>query len=209
MISIISIKDEIYRKIFHLLLLLVPIGYYFLGKWKLLAILIPISIIVISLDFYRRKNQEIQSYFVKIFGPILLEHKIEQDKFCSASYACFAITLMFLLFKPEIAILGTLILIICDSTAAIIGKNFQSEPFFEKTLYGSAAFFISGILILTACGLHYNFKASLYIFGLFSLFVATMIEARPNLLNIDDNFTAPFSFALTLSIFDLIWNYSY
>ncbi len=209
MISIISIKDEIYRKIFHLLLILVPVGYYFLEKWKLLAILIPISIIVISLDFYRRKNQKIQSYFIKIFGPILREHKIEQNKFCSASYACFAITIMFLLFKSEIAILGTFILIICDSAAAIIGRNFQSEPFFEKTLYGSAAFFISGILVLIACGSHHNFKASLYIFGLFSLFVATMIEARPGLLNIDDNFTAPFSFTLTLSIFDLIWNYHY
>jgi uncharacterized membrane protein len=65
MTSITSIKDEIYRKIFHLLLLFVPISYYFLGKWKLLAILIPISAIIISLDFYRRKNQKIQSYLEK------------------------------------------------------------------------------------------------------------------------------------------------
>ncbi len=205
MTSITSIKDEIYRKIFHLLLLFVPISYYFLGKWKLLAILIPISAIIISLDFYRRKNQKIQSYFIKIFRPILLEHEIEQDKFCSASYACFALTIMFLLFKSEIAIIGAFILIICDSAAAIIGRNLPSEPFFEKTLYGSAAFFISGIIVLITCGLHYHFKASLYIFGFFSLFVATMIEARPSLLHLDDNFTAPFSFALTLSIFDIIW----
>jgi dolichol kinase len=209
MTLITSIKDEIYRKIFHLLLLFVPISYYFLGKWKLLAILIPISAIIILLDFYRRKNQKIQSYFIKIFRPILLEHEIEQDKFCSASYACFALTIMFLLFKSEIAIIGAFILIICDSAAAIIGRNFPSEPFFEKTLYGSAAFFISGIIVLITCAVHYHFKASLYIFGFFSLFVSTMIEARPSLLNLDDNFTAPFSFALTLSIFDIIWNYSY
>jgi dolichol kinase len=209
MISIAHIRDEIYRKIFHLTLLLVPIGYYFLGKWKLLSILIPISVIIISLDFYRRKHQKIQSHFIKIFGPILLEHQIEQNKFCSASYACFATTLIFLLFKAEIAILGVLILVICDSAAAIIGRNFSSEPFFEKTLYGSAAFFVSGVLVLISCGLHYDFKFSLYIFGLFALFVATMIEARPSLLHIDDNFTVPFSFALTMSIFDIIWNYSY
>ncbi len=209
MASIIDIKDEVCRKIFHLLLVVVPIGYHFLGRWNLLLILIPVSIITLAFDFYRNKNPKIQSYFVKIFGPILREHELQPNKFCGASYAFLAFTMIFLLFKSEIAVLAALILIICDSAAAIIGKSYDSPPFFEKTFYGSATFFISGIIVLISCAIAYHASASFYIFGFFALFVATIIEARPKLLDIDDNFTVPFSFALTLSAFDLIWNYNY
>ena len=203
------IKEEVHRRIFQLSLLAIPIGYHFLGKWKLLSILIPVSIAVISLDFYRHKNQKIQSYFAKVFGSALHENELEQNKFCDISYVLLAFAVIFLLFKSEIAILGTFVFIICGFAAAIVEKCYRSEPFFEKTLYGSAAFFIIGILILITLGSHYHFGASWYCFGLFSLFAATIIEARPSLLEINSNFIIPFSFALTMSVFDIIWNYNY
>lgn len=209
MISATSIKDEIYRKIFHLSLLIIPISYHFVRKWQLLSILVPFSAIVVLLDIYRRKHQKIQSLFVKIFGSILRPDEIENKKLCAASHALIALSLVFLLFKTEIAIIAALILIISDSLAAIVGKSWPGEPFFDKTLHGSAAFFVSAVIILVSLSLHYHLKLSLYFFGFFAVFVATMIEARPKLLNINDNFAVPFSFALTMSAFDIIWNYKY
>lgn len=209
MISAISIKDEIYRKIFHLSLLAIPISYHFIRKWQLLSVLIPVSAIVVLLDVYRRKNHKIQSFFVKIFGSILRQSEIENKQLCAASHALIALSLVFLLFKTEIAVMAALVLIISDSLAAVVGKSWPGEPFFDKTLHGSVAFFISALIVLIVCGLHYHLGFSLYIFGFFASFVATIIEARPKLININDNFAVPFSFALTMSVFDIIWNYHY
>jgi dolichol kinase len=203
----ISLRNELYRKGLHFLLLLVPISYCYLGKWPSVAIFATIAAIVVPLDYMRRRNEKIKVIFEKIFGIVLRHHELEGNQLCGASFVAIAACVNFLIFKAEIAVTGFTILVISDAAAALIGRSFPSRPFFEKSLNGAAAFFITGLIILITCGFIFHSRAWFYIFGLFSLFVVTMIESRPSLLKIDDNLTIPLGFAITMTIFDLTWNY--
>jgi len=202
-----SLTNEFYRKILHLLLIIIPIAFCKLGKWKFLMIVAPITTLVVSLDYLRRKNPKIKIIFAKIFAPILRGHELDGDKLCGASWVGLAACLNFFLFKEPIAVTAFTILVICDAMAALVGRTFPSQPFFEKSFNGSAAFFISGFIILLTCGSIFHVKIWFYIFGFFALFCAMMIEARPSFLKVDDNFTIPIVFSSIMAVFDLIWHY--
>jgi dolichol kinase len=205
----ISLKNEIHRKIAHFSLILIPILYCVLGKWISVSIFILLSSAIVSLDYLRRTNPAMREIFFKIFGTIIKPHEFDGDKFSGVSWVAFATCLNFLLFKDEIAVTAFLILVVCDAAAAIIGKNFSSPEFFEKTQNGSLAFFASGFLVILICGLSFGSGFWFYFFGLFALVVVTIIEARPSLIDIDDGFLIPISFSVIMTFFDIMWNYAY
>ncbi len=204
-----NLQNEFYRKCLHLLLLVIPLTYHYLGKWKALMIFAPITLIVVCLDFARRYSPKIKNIFAKIFGPVLREHELNGNKLCGASFVGLATCLNFSLFKPTIAICGFLILVISDTAAALIGKSYPSKPFFEKSSAGSLSFFIFGLLILFGCGVGFHEGAWFFVFGIFAVFCVTMFEARPSIFNTDDNFVIPIGFSVIMTFFDLVWNYSY
>ncbi len=201
-----SLQKEFARKALHFLLLAIPLIFYFYGKKTGLLIFIPITITVVWLDFLRRKNAKIKEIFAKIFGIVLRPHELEGSKLCGSSWVALATCLTFFIFKTEIAITGFTILVISDALAALVGKAYPSRPFFEKSVNGALAFFISGVFILIGCGLIFDMKVWFYIFGLIALGCVTIIESRPSLIGIDDNFTIPVFFCLVLTFFDLVWN---
>ena len=200
---------EILRKSFHLLILLLPLAFYELGRWQALAIIAPIALVVGGVDYYRRKNIKLQFYFTKSFNSILRQHELSGEHFCGATWALAAASIIFLICSEEIAITAFVILAISDTFAAIIGRAFPSKPFFEKSTFGSAAFYISGLIVLFACGGMFDSRLWFYLFGFFALFCATIIEARPSFFGVDDNFSVPISFAAIMTVFDFMWNYSY
>jgi dolichol kinase len=203
----ISVKHEIYRKAFHFLQLIVPIAYCFLGRWISIAILGALTLTIVPLDYMRRKSPLVQGIFIKIFSLILRPHEKTGEKLCGASWALLGAFITFFFFKKEIAVTAFAILAISDAVAAIIGRSFPSRPFFEKSLYGAAAFFLSGLAILIFCGIIFHTKFGFYLFGLFALFCVTIIESRPSLMGLDDNFAIPVSFSIIMTFFDLVWSY--
>ncbi len=176
-----------------------------MNKGLFLVLVALIGLPFILMDYMRAKDEKIKNVFAKFFAPILREKELSAEKLCGASWVIMAILVNFSLFREEIAITAFVILVICDTLAALVGKAIPSEPFFEKTRNGSLAFFISGILVLFICGLIFSCGTWFYVFGIFSLAATTVIEARPSLFSVDDNFTIPISFALTLTAFDMIW----
>ncbi len=205
----ISLKNEALRKIFHLMLILAPIMYLQLGKWLSVAIFAAVAAVVVSLDYMRRSNPAVKTIFAKIFGLILREHELDGTKLCGASWVALATCINFLLFSPEIAVTAYLILVISDAAAAIVGRNFPSQPFFEKSLNGAVAFFVTGLIVVIACGIFFHSRVWFYLFGFFALTAVTVIESRPSLFKIDDNFVIPIAFSVIMTTFDLMWNYSY
>ncbi len=201
-----SVGREILRKIFHLILLSFPAFYYFLGQELALKIIAPAAIVVVSFDYLRSKSNVINRIFLFCFGAIMRQKEKDNTRLTGTSYALIAAVIIFLLVKEEIIIASFLILAICDLAASLIGKSIKSRPFYEKSLAGSVAFYIFGILIVFLVGSVYNLGIFYYIFAIIALFFTTIIEARPSLLKIDDNFTIPFTFAFLMSIFDLMWN---
>jgi dolichol kinase len=205
----ISLKSELCRKGLHLLLILVPIAYCQVGKWPSVAIFAAIATIFVTLDYTRRSNPKVKEIFAKIFGFVLRLHELNGEKLCGASWVALAAFINFAVFSPEIAVTAFSILAISDAVAAIIGRNFPSQPFFEKSLNGSAAFFISGFIVLITCGLIFHSRIWFYLFGVFALAAVAIMESRPSLLKIDDNFLIPIAFSIIMTTFDIMWNYSY
>jgi dolichol kinase len=204
-----NLKEEIKRKLFHILLIIFPTIYCLLGKWQSLMIIAPITLIIVGVDYFRKKNFQLNKMVLQLFSPIMREHEKSSDKLCGLSFVLLAACINFAFFKKEIVVASFLILAISDSLAALVGKSIRSKPFFEKSLAGSAAFFASALLILIGCGIFFDEKAWFYIFGFFAVFCVTMFEARPSLIEIDDNFAIPVGFAVILTFFDLAWNYNY
>ena len=200
-----SFKREIFRKLFHLLILIFPTILYFLGKENSLKIILPLAISMLAIDYFRKKNAVIKFYFEKFFGIILRPHELQENNFCGATWMLLAVSIVFAICKTEIAFTSFVILAICDATASIAGKSFPSKPFFEKSFLGSASFYTSGIIVIFFCAHLFDSKAWFYLFGFVSLFFTTLIEARPSLFKVDDNFSVPVSFALAMTMFSLMW----
>lgn len=200
-----DLKSEFLRKSLHFLLIFIPISFCFLGQSLFLAIFVPIALIVVGLDYFRKKNPKIREIFLKIFKPILRPHEMGGEKLCGASWVALATIITFFLFKKEIAVTAFMILVISDALSALVGKAYPSRPFFEKSYNGAVAFFASGVVILLVCGLIFSVPFHFYFFGLIALVATTIVESRPSLFHIDDNFTVPLSFATVLTFFELVW----
>lgn len=204
-----NFQNILYRKAFHLLLLLIPMAYYFLGKWQTLIVIAPVTAILVTVDYLRKDNIKIRENFNKIFGAILKPEEMDGSRLCGASFVGLAACINFFFFKEEIAITSFIILAISDASASVVGKSVQSQPFFEKSMAGSATFLFTALVILICCGIGFEMKFWYYFFGLFAVFCVTMIEARPSLLKLDDNFSIPITFGVIMSFFDILWNYNY
>lgn len=204
-----TLQREFYRKSFHLLILIIPMTYHFLGKWESLRIFATATAIFVSVDYLRRRVPFIKKIFTKLFSSLLRDHESSGENLCGVSFVALAACVNFAVFKPEIAITAFLILALSDAAASLVGKGIMSRPFFEKSFAGSAAFFVSSVMILIACGVVFKMAAWFYIFGLFAVFCVTMLEARPSFFGIDDNFLIPIAFSTVVTFFDLAWNYSY
>ena len=205
----ISMQKELTRKALHFLLLLIPILYCYFGKWHSVIFIATISSFIVGLDYARRKNSTINIIFTKFFGIVLREHERDGNKLCGASWVALAASLTFFLFPKDIAVTAFTILVFSDGLSAIVGRAIPSQPFFEKSLAGAATFFITGLIVIITLGIHFDEKIWFYFFGTFALCCTTIIESRPSLLDIDDNFTVPISFATILMFFNIIWNYNY
>lgn len=200
-----NLTQELYRKSLHFSSILIPIFFCFLGKWKTLLIIAPITVFVVAIDYLRRTNPKMQIIFVKLFGSIMRQFEIDGKKLSGASNMLIAACITFFLFKKEIAVIAFLIVVISDALASIVGRLVTSQPFFEKTRASALAFLISALVILITFSIIFHVHPWFYVFGIFSVFVVTMIEARPSLLDMDDNLSVPLAFSLLMTGFGFMW----
>ena len=184
-------KYELIRKLIHLSNSIIPLLLFFYGKYFVLFILVPLSIIYILFDYLRINNSRVAEFYNKYF--FLITRDFESKHLTGASYIFFSSCIVIWLFPLSISIPSLLIMSISDSMAAIIGQKYGRIRFFKKTLEGSIAFFLSSILIIL------SFKMQLFP-AILSAFISTLIESS-SFLNVDDNLSVPLSFAITYSLF--------
>jgi dolichol kinase len=175
-------KVEITRKIVHLVTLSIPIGYASMTKESVLFILLLLFLGFLSVDLLRYYHSGVASLFRKYFLGTVLREK-EKATLMGSTYFLFSTLLTILFFPKPIAIASLLILILADTSAAMVGKGIGKIPIFGKTLEGSMAFFICALLIVWTYPNLGRVSGSLAALG------ATVIEILPT--RIDDNLTIP------------------
>lgn len=196
----IGLKNEMLRKAIHLSSVIIPIFYYFLEKNILLIVVSIGTVFMILLDLFRKIIPAVNDFYVKVMGIVLRKYEVDVKKhfLTGGTYYAIGIFLTILLFKREVAASAILIMIICDTFAALVGKKFGKHNFWNKTIEGSLTFFILGVVIvLLTPKVTTNYLE--YVYVIIALLITTIIEALP--FEFDDNITIPISFGIIYTLF--------
>ena len=188
-------NQEILRKIVHLSNLIIPLLLYYNDKNTILYFLIPVTILFVSVDILRIKTKFVKNIYDTLFSSITRSN--EDKKLTGASYVFLSSSIIIFFFEVQVAIISLLIMSISDTMAALFGRKYGKIVFFRKTLEGSAAFFLSSLIIVILA------SDSLFILAIFSITITTIVEAY-SFYDIDDNLMVPLTYALSYSILGII-----
>lgn len=193
----IEYKHELVRKAIHLFSLSIPTIYFFISKQLAIYILVPITMAVIIVDMARYYIPSVAKWFYKWFGWLLRRHETDVNKkrLSGASNVLISALLCVLLFPKVIAINAFTILIISDTTSALVGRRFGRHRFLGKSFEGSLAFFISAVLVILVAP-KINYISAEYGIGIIAAAIGAVVEALP--IKIDDNLTIPLSVGFSL-----------
>ncbi len=188
----IAYRTELIRKTIHLCSLSIPIIYLFITRELALQLLVPMTLWFLVVDIARFFHKPTAELFYRWFGWLLRKH--EQDKLDKrlngATYVLIASTLCVFLFPKLLVITALSILIISDTTSALVGRRFGKRPFLEKSLEGSTAFFVTAVLVVLVTPKIAGLPLE-YLIGVVGAAVGTAAESAP--LRLDDNLSVPLS----------------
>ncbi|ASJ02102.1 phosphatidate cytidylyltransferase [Thermococcus profundus] len=205
-----SLKNELKRKALHLTGLSVPILYIFTDtKFILTFIALAFALFVVLEPF--RIIEELRDRIkvrLRLINPEMvagievlekhvkdIERTHERGNVAAHIYFALASLIVVYFFSEEIAIASVTLATLGDALAAIIGKNFGRHRFANgKSLEGSLAYFVTGLLVITPL---LGIKAAV----LGSL-VGTLVEFYG--VPPDDNFSNQVCVALALYLFSLL-----
>ena len=198
-------RDEILRKLIHLCSLSIPVIYYFIPRNTALVILGIMTAIALFLDLGRYLSAAIGKLFYKFFGFLLRQHELDHKKrtLTGATYVLLSALICILIFPKIIVVTSFAILIISDTMAALIGRRFGKHKFLFKSLEGTLAFFLSGIVVvLLSPKIEYLFSE--YMIGIVSAGFGAIIENVSFGLT-DDNLVIPISIGISMWVLYLLF----
>lgn len=189
----ISLKNELLRKSIHLSSSVIPVSYYFLSREIEIIMLSVLSLIMIIIDVVRVKNVNFKNIYLKFLKPILRNHEHENEKtlFTGGTYIVIAYLVCVIFFPKAISITSMFIVIFPDSLAAIVGKVYGKHFIGNKTIEGSSAFFITGIIVVMLSP-KVTDSISEYYIAFVCVLLTTFFELLT--LKIDDNISIPLFF---------------
>jgi len=196
----IGYKSEVFRKLIHLFSLSIPAVYYFITKELALSILIPLTIFSLLIDYGRYYSKTLSDIVDKIFGFIMRKHEKDSKKknLNGATYVLISAVVVIFIFPKVFVVTAFAVLIIGDSTAALVGRRYGKTKLLMKSMQGTLAFFVSSCFVVL---LSPKIEGSLteYLIGIIAVAVGAIAE------NIsgewaDDNFMIPITMCITMWI---------
>jgi dolichol kinase len=199
----ISFSSELIRKGIHLASLSIPIFYYYVSRSTALAVLLPIVILSVAVDFGRHYIPALERQVERLFNSILRPHERKAGLLSGASYVLVSALICVAVFPKIITVTAFAILIVSDSSSAIFGRAFGKHKFLDKSLEGTFAFIVSAwavVLMSPKAGSHLGHTPLImeYLIGAFAAVVGGVAEAGSVTLHLDDNFSVPISIGLTM-----------
>lgn len=203
-----SLKKEFYRKAIHLSSLWIPLVIYFstTSFAKTLFAVLLLMDFVVEYANYRRQSWA-RWLFAKLFARTLREKETIRASFqaTGSMYVLAAALMCTVLFSKPIAIISLTVMLISDTAAALFGKACGTRKLYKnKSLEGTAAFFMSALFVNMVC-------CSIYQFGVMSVIaclLATFAEMYEDKIGIDDNFSIPLSVGGVLTLSELAGKYA-
>ncbi len=198
--------QEIKRKLFHLFGLVFPILYYFINKPLIIIILLVIALLVLYIDNIRHTNIQLQTIIENFFNSIMRDQERSGTLNLSGiSYFISGLLLSAIFFNKKITIVAWLVLIISDSSAALVGKMIGKPYIGAKSIEGSIAFLVTSIMISITTFGFLEFPATLSAIVITSAIV-TWIELNSDRVEINDNLSIPISYGLFFTLLNYLTN---
>ncbi len=194
-----SYAAELARKGIHLCSLSIPVIYYFISKSTALGILIPLTFFLLFIDITRFMFKPVGKLFHFLFGWLLRPHESNEEarRLTGATYVLLAAVVCIWIFPKVVAITAFAILIISDTSSALIGRRFGRRPFLRKSLAGALAFFGSAlVVVLLSPKIAYNPLE--YLIGAVAAGAGMVVESIAS--SIDDNLLVPLSVGIVMWI---------
>jgi dolichol kinase len=194
----INYKDELVRKLIHLCSLSIPIIIYFIPRTVSITILSILTVAAIVLDMSRYMYSPVGKVFYFLFGFMLRKHEVDEKKrnLNGATYVFISALICVIIFPKILFVTGFTILIISDSSAALIGRKFGKHKFLAKSLEGTLAFFISATIVVLFSP-KIDHLLTEYVIGIIAAAVGAIVE-NISFGFADDNLTIPLSTGLTM-----------
>jgi dolichol kinase len=194
----INYRDEIYRKMIHLCSLSIPIIYYFIPQSTAIIILAVLTFLAVTIDLLRHRLSNIGKMFNVIFGFLLRKHEVDRKKknLNGATYVFISALVSVIIFPKILFLTAFTILIISDSTAALIGRKYGKHKFLAKSFEGTLAFFMSAIIVVLFTP-KLNGSMMEYSIGILAAAVGAIVE-NISFGYADDNLTIPISVGCTM-----------
>ncbi len=190
----ISYQQEVYRKLVHLSslwmslwMLLVPRGWaaFTFGLLLVLNILVEYG--------HYRKWKVIHPLYELIFGQMMRKKRPGVKFQLSGGPPLLAAALLSVaLFPRPYAVAAFTIMLLGDTAAALIGRRWGKTKFANgKSLEGTLAFIIVGLVVISLIGIGFRFSGVEYLLGFIGVPLAALAEFHNKKLRIDDNFSIP------------------
>lgn len=192
----IPLRAEIGRKLLHLLALVIPIGIWLLGRDIALIFLAPLTAVAIAADVLRTRSAGFNRFIYRLFGFMMRREELPPVGgpvvINGASWVLISALLVTALFPINIAALAIATFMLADAAAAVIGRIWGqiNWPRSQRTLEGSAAFFVVAFGILSAFT-----QLTVWQVVVVAL-VGTLFEVSPRILN--DNVRVPVALATAM-----------
>ncbi|MGH2568304.1 MAG: diacylglycerol/polyprenol kinase family protein [Bacteroidota bacterium] len=188
----IDYRSELIRKSIHLCSLSIPLIYSFISRELALQLLVPLTVAFIAVDLARYYHPPTAGLFYKLFGSLLRRHERDHQRkrLNGATNVLIGATLCVLVFPKLIVITAIAILIVSDSTSALIGRRYGRRRFLSKSLEGTVAFFITAVAVVFVTPKIEALPLE-YVIGIVGAAAGAVVESAP--LNVDDNISVPVS----------------
>ncbi|MAJ45367.1 MAG: hypothetical protein CMF96_11585 [Candidatus Marinimicrobia bacterium] len=190
MLEKISLKGEMQRKLIHISSGLIPIMVIFYGKSKIIPFLLLFTILFILFDFLKNNVKWVQIIYKFFFKALSRKHEITH--FTGASYVLIGYLITLLFFSENIAVFSMFVLCFSDSSAALIGRVYGKNKIGNKTLEGTFAFILVGLLISLF------FQSIPLPIRVLAIFLAAVIELTA--IRINDNLSIPSTISIVCYI---------
>jgi dolichol kinase len=171
------------RRLWHLTGVPIALIYWLCfapeGRTTAVLICLPFTAVFLGLDVAKWRSQHVRDWILGRLGAIASPRDLKNLN--SSSWYMLGCTLTIALFDAPAAVTGILILAVADNAASIIGQLWGRHRIGDKSIEGTAAFFLVGWLVGLPFGSAVAALGAALFSGLAELFIP----------RIDDNFIIP------------------
>ncbi len=199
-----SYSQEVKRKAVHLSSLWMPVLILNFPHTICLICFSSLLLLNVLVEYgYYKKHPLIVKSYGRLFSNMLRSKETgEQFRFSGSPYVLGAALCSCLFFPPLSAATALSVMLVSDTAAALIGKAWGKHKINHntKSLEGSLAFFLSGVLVIFVFAQIFHMDHSFILRGLIGTLIASFAETYENILKIDDNFSIPLIIGCCLSL---------